>query len=149
MRLAGLTRLAGYKHLDRGLVGKGLDTKLRLISDRAVKRDLSVVYLEVPLELRQEDKVEELAWFIRQLDIDLLGPLLDDHKKTLSRLTLIAPAPFASVEIGGTISSPIGLSITAETGHISHNSYPFDERALEERSVPAKDLWTLVESAIV
>jgi len=148
MRLAGLTRLAGYKHTSRAQVGRGLGTKLRLIADRATKRSLSIVYLDVAEALRREGKLEELEWFVRELDRELLAPLLDDHIKTPSRLTVIAPGTLESFLAGDYPASPIGLSVSSETGHISHNIYPFDERCLEEKTVPARDLWALVSEAI-
>jgi len=147
MRLAGLTRLAGYRHGDRSAVGKGLQTKLRSIADRATKRDLTIVYLDVAAELRTKNKPEELEWFVRELDRELIQPLLDDHLKTPSRLTFIAPSPFESVESNLKPSS-IGLSLSIETAVPSANPYPFDERSLEEKKIPATDLWKLVEAAI-
>ena len=95
-------------------------------------------------QLRAEDKHEELEWFLRELDRELLKPLLEDHLKTPSRLTLIAPGCLRSAGS----ASPIGLSLSAETNVPSTNIYPFDERSLDERAVPRADLWTLVEGGL-
>ena len=149
MRLAGLTRLAGYRHVDRSLVGKGLRTKLRDIAGRALTRQLTITYLDVPINLRMKNMREELDWFVKQLGTELLQPLLDDHLKSPSRVTLIAPGGFDSVSSSEMPWSPVGLSMSVETGVPSHNVYPFDERALEERSVSERDLWSLIESAIL
>jgi len=148
LRLAGLTRLTGYKHENRAVVGRGLSTRLRAIADRATKRPLTIVYLDVAELLRRENKPEELDWFIREVDRELIQPLLEDHLKTPSRLTFMAPAPFALQGNGDMIPSAVGLSVSVETGHIHQNIYPFDERSLEEKSIPARDLWTLVEQGI-
>lgn len=149
MRLAGLTRLAGYRHGDRNAFGSGLSTKLRAIAGRVVGRDLTVVYIDVAADLRAQHKPEELDWFIRELDRELLQPLLDDHLKTPSRLVLIAPGPISPDESIAMPPSPIGLALSSETGVRSSNIYPFDERSLEEKSIPTNDLWTLVEAGIM
>ena len=144
MRLAGLTRLAGYKHFDRIAFGTGLKTKLRAVASRCLERNLSIAFVDSVEQLRAEDKHEELEWFLRELDRELLKPLLEDHLKTPSRLTLIAPGCLRSAGS----ASPIGLSLSAETNVPSTNIYPFDERSLDERTVPRADLWTLVEGGL-
>ena len=93
MRLAGLTRLAGYKHGDREKLGTGLATKLRSLADRMLSKTVSIAYLDVADGLRQGNKAEEIDWFIRELDRELIKPILSDHLKTPSRFTLISPGP--------------------------------------------------------
>jgi len=147
-RLAGLTRLAGYRHADRDAFGLGLKTKLRAIAARAASRELSIIFIDVPVELRSQEKQEELNWFVRELDRELLQPLLEDHFKTPSRLSLIAPGPIAPVAFTSLAPSPKGLAVSVETGVQNSNSFPFDERSLEERLIPTNDLWTLVEAGL-
>jgi len=148
LRLAGLTRLAGYRHGDRHQFGRGLQTKFRSIANRAMTRDLTIAYIDAAWELRFRDKPEELDWFIRELDRELLQPLLDDHLKSPSRLTLIAPAPIALFKSASMRASETGLAVSADSSVKNANIYPFDERSLEEKSIVSNDLWSLVEAAI-
>jgi len=148
MRLSGLTRLAGYRHGDRAAFGRGLQTRLRAIAERATNRDLTVIYIDGPSELRLRNMPEELEWFVRELDRELLKPLLDDHLKAPSKLCLLAPEPISPIAATNMPPSGIGLAITAQTDVRSNSIYPFDERSIEERVVPTNDLWTLVEGAV-
>ncbi len=116
MRLAGLTRLSGYRHADRAKFGKGLQTKLRSIAGRAATRDLTIIYIDVAEELRSQNKQEELAWFIRELDRELLQPLLEAHLKTTSKLTLIAPAPMIYTPLALDHRDPSPLPSVGEVG---------------------------------
>ena len=92
---------------------------------------------------------EELAWFLNELDKELVGPLLDNHLRTPSRFTFVAPGPIQPTTFEQMEPSPIGLSMMVESSVPSGTIYPFDERALEERSVPTRDLWTVIEAGIV
>jgi len=147
MRLAGLTRLAGYKHADRNAFGRGLGTKLRAIADRALNRPLTIVYIDAAAELRSRNKPEELDWFVRELNRELLQPLLDDVLKNNARLSLFSPAPLAGLGSPDMPASPTGLAAALESGPRGNNPYPFDERSLDERTIPSTDLWSQIESA--
>ena len=144
MRLAGLTRLTGYRHIDRAMFGRGLHTQFRSIADRATKRDLTVIYIDAPVELRRQIKPEELEWFLRELDRNLLQPLIEDHVKTPSRLTLIAPGSLDGFAETDMQPSPVGLALSAESNVLSSSHMPFDERTLEEQKIALIDLSTLV-----
>lgn len=148
LRLAGLTRLAGYRHGDRREFGVGIRTKLAAIAGRAVRRDLTIVYVEAAAELRAREKAEELDWFIREFDRDLLQPLLNDVQKDQSRLQLIAPGTIDSSISESMPSSPAGLALVVEPRSKSKNAFPFDERSIDEKSIPSVDLWTLVEQGV-
>jgi len=148
MRVAGLTRLAGYRHIDRHLFGRGLQTKFRKVAERALNRDLTIVVVDAPMELRAKDKPEELEWFVREMDRELLQPLLDDCLNERDRVCLIAPGPVVPSESQGMAASAVGLSLSLEHGVIGNNVYPFDERSLDERKIPVQDLWALVDAAI-
>lgn len=148
MRLAGLTRLAGYRHFDRHAFGRGLQTQFRPIVDRALARDVTIVYIEAPADFRVREQPEELDWFVRELDRELLQPLLDDLAEVPTRLCLITPAPINGSSPDAMRPSPLGLALTVEGGAMAGGSYPLDERSLEERSIPTEDLWRIVESAL-
>ncbi len=148
MRLAGLTRLAGYKHGSREALGKGLATKLRNLADRLLEAPVAIAYLDVAQNLRRDNREEELAWFIRELDGQLIQPLLDDHNRTPSRLTIIAPGCLTQSETMNLKPSEIGLAVISETGQLENTRYPFDERSLDEKAISTRDLWTLVESGL-
>jgi hypothetical protein len=132
MRLQGLARLAGYRHVDRGALGRGVRTRLKDLTKRLMNGGASIAVLDAAEDLRAKAMWEELEWFVRELDTELLSPLLEATVREPSRLTLVAPG--ASVGLGVTL----GKSVAA-------NTVPFDERALEERALPTKDLWQLVD----
>jgi 2,3-bisphosphoglycerate-independent phosphoglycerate mutase len=134
MRLQGLTRLAGYSHVDRASVGKGMKTRFTDIAKRCLKRDLTIVVVEGAAELRELNRLEELEWLAREMEKELLAPLLEDVIKEKSRLTLLAPGQTQ------------GLGITSAAR--SERPLPFDERTLEEKGVPIKSLPESVEASM-
>jgi hypothetical protein len=138
LRLAGLTRLSGYRHEDRRLVGEGVKTRLGPLAARALSRTLSIVVIDAFAELRSQGKEEEIHWLARELDRELLKPWIEAAVKDPTRLTLLAP----SVEGG------VGLGLVATPQSPGSNVYPFDERSLDERLVPTRDLWQEVESGV-
>jgi hypothetical protein len=135
LRLAGLTRLAGYRHGDRHAIGSGVRTKFRGLADRLTVGGGAIALLDGAASLRAKEMWEELEWFVRELDSELISPLLEATLRDPSRLTLIAPG------------SSLGLALALGESKGS-NSIPFDERALEERTVPTRDLATLVDHGL-
>lgn len=138
-RLAGLARLTGDIHAERATVGSGLQIRLRHLAGRILGRDLTIVVLDTPAELRAEgeEREEELHWFIREMDRELLQPLLDS--------TLIDPMRIAIVTPG---AKSDGLALFAEPPASLSGRYPFDERTLEERLVTRIDVDQAVREAI-
>lgn len=136
MRVEGLARLTGYRHGDRGAFGEGVNTRLAHLSERALDNDLSVLVIDAPSTLRQAGLLEELHWFIREMDDVLLKPLFDSALKSPSRLTVIAPG------------QTLGLAVSFQTGDANNNPYPFDERSLEERALPTEGPWTIIERGL-
>lgn len=139
-RLAGLARLTGDGHEDRTLFGRGLQTRLRALADRILRRDVTIAVLDAPAALRAEGEAreEELHWFVREMDCELLQPLLDSTLTDPMRIAVIAP---------GTKSE--GLALLAEPPANRSGHYPFDERVLEERMIPRVDVDQAVRNAIV
>ena len=137
LRQAGLTRLVGYRHGDRQAFGRRVNTKLERLAKIALENELTIFLIDAPEELRQKNMQEELHWFVSELDNTLLKPIFDNAIKSRSRVSIIAPGETE------------GLSLNFETGMSNANPYPFDERSLEERSLPKSDAWTEIERALI
>jgi 2,3-bisphosphoglycerate-independent phosphoglycerate mutase len=136
MRMAGLTRLVGYRHGDRHKFGKGTSTKLDKLAEIALAKDASIIVIDAPQDLRAANLLEELHWFTKELDTRLLKPVFDSVLKQKSRLAIIATGQAG------------GLALQFETGMATQNVYPFDERALEEKGLPKMDVWTYIERTL-
>jgi 2,3-bisphosphoglycerate-independent phosphoglycerate mutase len=135
MRMEGLVRLSGYKHADRGSFGSGLRTRFEQIAERCLSRDISLVILEGPAALRAQGLMEELEWFAHEMDARLLKPLLASALTNQEQLGLFSPGP------------QLGLA-TLLDGRPRDTVYPFDERSLEDKGVPTRDVWALVDHAL-
>lgn len=133
LRLAGFTRLVGYRHLDRSLMRKGMNAQWAAIASRASKESALVVYSDSFSELRRENKLEEAAWLIHEIDDVFIQPLLESAKETPAELFLASPSQKA-----------MGLGVTFSSGNLITSSIPLDERALEER-LPRKGLGDWVD----
>src|SRR5579862_1991404 len=92
LRLAGLSRLAGYRHGDRRWLRSGLNLDLSGLASLALREPSLVVLIEAPAELRDKGLLEELEWFVRQLDELLLGPLFEAVLRGPRRVALLAPS---------------------------------------------------------
>ncbi|MGV3616395.1 MAG: hypothetical protein ACO1SV_13780 [Fimbriimonas sp.] len=138
-RLAGLARLTGDVHEERSRFGRGLQVRLRPLADRLLKRNLSIVVIDTPAELRVlgEAREEELHWFVRELDRELLQPLLDATLEDPMQLSLLTPG-----------AKTDGLGLLAELPHRRGGRFPFDERTLEEPQAPRVDFDQAVREAL-
>ncbi len=137
MRMQGLVRLAGYRHVDRALFRKGMNFSLSGAAGKAKAETSTIIVLSAPAQLRNDEKMEELEWFARQMTDELLSPLWDLSQKEPLRLLLVAPA------LGHT-----GLSLRFESGKSHGNRFPFDERALEEREVDTREAWKQIDETL-
>jgi 2,3-bisphosphoglycerate-independent phosphoglycerate mutase len=137
LRLAGLTRLVGYRHGNRQSFGAAINTRLKHLAEIALSDDLSIILLDAPQQLREKGMLEELHWFVNELDTQLLKPLFQNGLKNPARLAVIGTGPQG------------GLSLNFETKMNSANIYPFDERTIEEKSVPKSNAWQEIERAII
>lgn len=138
-RLAGLARLTGDLHAERAAFGRGLQVKLRALAGRILSRELTIALIETPAALRLagEEREEELHWFVREIDRELLQPLLDSTLTDPMRIAVIAPG-----------SKSDGLALVAEPPSNRSGMYPFDERMLEEPKVSRVDVDRAVRDAI-
>jgi hypothetical protein len=132
MRLQGLTRLAGYRHAARGEYGRGLNTQLSKIAETCLKEEVTIVLLDAVTAFRQRNQMEEADWFLRELADKLLKPLFEHALVKTARITFLSPG------------AQLGLGLTFTTLDSNGNSFPFDERALEERTLPDLALWNQV-----
>ncbi len=136
MRLQGLSRIAGYRHFDRRALGRGLNLRLAKIAEQALSEDVSIVGIEAVARFRAEEKLEEAEWFVHELDHALLKPVFEKALLEPTNLTLLAPG-----------SGP-GLGVSFATEDAAANVIPFDERALDERTLSNRTLWEAVGAGL-
>ena len=136
MRLQGLARLAAYTHADRVAVGAGVRTRFAPLARQALSRNLSLIVLDGAAELRREDRLEELEWFAKEMDRELLTPLVEEAGRNQSRLVVLAPS-----ELGD------GLGVSTESN--AAGSLPFDLRTTDELRLRKTDLWTEIEQGLL
>lgn len=136
LRMAGLTRLVGYRHGDRHAFGRGTATRLDYLAEVASENDLTILLVDAPGELRIAGLLEEQHWFLREMDVRLLKPLLDKALRGHSKLAMVGTGP-----AGGLVADFIG-------GVEKSNIYPYDERSLEEKSLPVTDAWVAIADAL-
>lgn len=141
MRMQGLARLAGYRHLDRNGFGRGLQTRLAKIAQRTLTRDLSIIWIPALSEFiatGAQETEEERHWFVREMDKELMAPLIQDARLNRNKVFLIAPN-----------SGPdFGLALEFDGNEPKQNSLPFDERAREESVVRTTTLWESVNRGV-
>lgn len=124
LRLAGLSRLAGYRHGGVQAFGHGTGVAFGAIARTVTQNDASIVVFDVT-EFRQEGRIEELDWFLREFDREFLGALTGAPV----RITLLTD----------------GLALRYDQEAHCEPNAPFDERALEEAKLNPIDIATLVE----
>ena len=134
-RLQGLARLAGCRHGDSGALGSGTNTRLEHLLDAFVRYGACVSVLPAIAEMRALDRLEEAEWLSREIDQRLLEPLERRLRDEPMRLLIAAPGEH-------------GLALLVEHGPASPGSTPFDERALEQRGVPTRDLAEMVADTL-
>lgn len=133
LRLSGLTRLAGYRHIQHGSIFSMSGEK----DWQFPNRNVAIVHFDEAERLRAEGDLEKIAWFVAELDRQVLGnPSLEGE--TPHRLTLLLPGN----------EEEVGLSLVYDSETEQSNALPFDERLQDERKVPTRDLWTLVEAGV-
>lgn len=137
IRLAGLTRLAGYRHGDRHWLRHGLNLDLGRLAPRALETNALLALVAAPRRLRSDGRLEELAWFASRFDSELLAPLFDAAIREPRRISIVAPR-----------AAGLGLELSYAHGDREANAIPFDERALSEDGIGKIDLSTAVDEAL-
>lgn len=122
MRMAGLTRLVGYRH--HALPGEEVDW--RAVAERVLGRDASVVMID-GFETADE---ERNAWLARQIDERLISPLIENPA---IRLSFAAPGGNGGlvVDNGGRNDVPLRLETVENTG------------------LAAWDVWQIVDETLI
>jgi hypothetical protein len=136
-RFAGLTKLARWK-VDSAEIGRGTQTRWETIQNAFASNDLCIAETSAFADLRNAGKLDEADWLVRQWHDRLLAPMLDLALREPLRFTLLCPA----------CTGP-GLALQFESkGSAPQRPLPFDERILDDRSVPTKDLAQLVRQSL-
>ena len=134
VRLAGLSRLVGYRHGDRRRFGSGTNVRLRQIADLCLSENVSIAVIDSIAGSRRRCQLDEAEWLGKELDTNLLDPLLRRALLEPTSLTLLAPS-----ETG------FGLGLAVETpASQMPNIYPFDERSIDEKSLGTETVWESV-----
>ncbi len=136
LRLAGRSRLAGYKHADRLTFGKGTNTRFEQLRDQLMIANVSITVIDAPSKLLHFERPEELNWIANEIDVKLLKPILEKALTSTTKISLLVP------------TKEVGIGLTYETGDQNANSIPFDERALDEKLLPTLDLSTAVQRGL-
>ncbi len=125
VRLAGLTRLAGYRH-------EWIDSEPAFEASYASSKkwDRGVSVFDFPY--RGPEDAEHSDWLLHAFTTRWLPQFLAEAEKgdTLGILAL---------------GSRAGLGLQWENGTLSTSTAPFDERVLEERRLPERDLHSFLE----
>jgi len=137
LRLAGLTRLAGYRHLDVAWLGSGLQTRLREAAARLLDESNAVLVLHSLETFRAAGELDEAAYFARQLDSELLAPVLAQAADEPVRLLFAAPS-----------SNHDGLAVQFDSKSPGDSIYPFDERSIDEERLPRIDLESVIAATL-
>jgi hypothetical protein len=133
MRMQGLARLAGYLHEDRHKLRSGVNLNLKLIWERIRSAPSAIVYISGFAEWRATEKLEEAAWFTRQLDDEIFAPLAESLGEEPLRLTLVAPSD----------KNP-GLALQLDSGSLQSNTTPFDHRPVDDPRVGLRTSWEAI-----
>jgi hypothetical protein len=149
IRLAGLTRLAGYRHVSRKLVGEGLRIQFGAMRKRALEHSVSIIYLSLFSELRRAEQHEEMDWALSEFDREFLVPILQEVSQAHDRFTLVMPGPLSPPTGNGIPCSLIGAFARFEPGLMDAKSYPLDERILEEKAPQILDLPSIVVDGVL
>lgn len=122
VRLAGLTRLAGYRHAPRSLLARGLNADWRGLAARSLDRQTTLIWSPIFHELRASEKLEEASWLTKEIDGRFIETILESSIEIPTRLSILAPSTVGE-----------GLGIFYETKMNVGNVVPFDERAMDEK----------------
>ena len=134
IRLAGLARLAGYRHGSRSWAHGALGKRAPAIRERLEPGSVVVVDA-LPAELRKSDRLDELDWYAAQLDSHVFQPLAEALPR--ERVALLVACP----------GSESGLALIVDPSASSDVRVPFDEHSLDER-LPTYSIEALVDRTL-
>ncbi len=130
-RLAGLVRLAGFRHGEMGRFKSGLQTEFQAIQYDPGK----IVHLDPWLKMREREEFEEMEYIADKCGANLVGRLLDHVLENRLELRLIL--------LGG--ARGLGTTFSAIP---SSSALPLDERSLFETRIPGEQLHEFVRRAL-
>ncbi|MEI7577964.1 MAG: hypothetical protein WCK51_13815 [Armatimonadota bacterium] len=130
-RLAGLVRLAGFKHSEIGRFGTGLQTDFQRIPYDSG----TIVHLDPWLKMREREEFEEAEYLAAKCGKHLIGRLLDHVLENRLELRLVL--------LGG--SAGLGTTFSATP---TESVFPLDERSLDEPRLPGEQIHELVRRAL-
>lgn len=149
MRLQGLTRLAGYRHGDRVGFGKGVRINFAQILQSVNSHDCTLALIDGFSFLHETSRPDQMEWLIDAIDKNLLQPLWDVARREPLRLTLVAPGGYTEPWRRVSGASSIGLVLSYDSRTVASNHVPFDERALEERTLSTIDPWAAIGQGLI
>ncbi len=130
-RLAGLVRLAGFKHGEIGRFGTGLQTDFQ----RIPYDPGAIVHLDPWVKMREREEFEEAEYLAAKCGEHLIGRLTDLVLEERLELGLILPGKHGS--LATTFSA-------TPTG----SGQPLDERSFGEKKLPIQPLHECVQNAL-
>ena len=122
LRLQGLSRLAGLRHLPRRAVGAGLKTPFGSLVSTIRQEPVSITVLDCFQDLRTREEWDDVMWLAQEFGSKFLQPLLDNARDKEETLTMI----FDGSE-GGLVAS--------FSGKRQEGRWPLDERSLSEPKI--------------
>jgi hypothetical protein len=121
--------------------------KLDNLLTSILRNDCTIALMDSFGPLREAQRWEEMEWLSKELDIKLISPLWERSRLEPFCLTVLACGGYTGRESPVT-GSPEGLVLSYKTGQVASNSIPFDERALEERTLQTSTPWEAIEKGI-
>lgn len=126
-RIQGLARLCAARHTEPSTLGSGTNLRIEKIS--TMTGGLQVAVVEAFMEFHPIENEAERAWLTDQLETRLWTPLVEEEE-----LNLLVTATDARG----------GIALHYDSRVPQENHFPFDERIIDERAVPLRNLWELV-----
>jgi len=118
LTLAGLSRLVGYRPLDRDSLGRGMPFRFE-----SLPRDGDLLaILDSPAEFARRDQWDELDWWLAELRQRFLEPVLDGRSESPLHLLIVLP------------NAGDGVAVVYDSDRPAVSRLPFDSRVFEEPS---------------
>ena len=135
LRLAGLSRLVGYRHGDLTKFGRRLLPDWTRLSHIAETHQPTVTLIESIEQATRARRWDEACAMFKTMMDSFVSPLLS---KRPFRLALFAPG----------LSGQTGLLLRYDSEVKQENRVPFDLRVVEDSKVTVRPDWEAVESAL-
>lgn len=133
IRLAGLSRLVGWTSGNVRSFGSGTSVDFRRILKTVEGNARTIVHLSSFDEFRREGKFDEMDWLSREVERELLQPVLEMDRE--SSWAILSPGQW-------------GLGLVSTLATDVRNDLPFDERAFESSGLFQKPLHELVSESM-